>query len=270
MWLARLVLSAAPPPQRLRAWLEATDEAAGFSLSDVRADGSLANRSHRSGGGLAGPRNAGVLLGRSGGFAAELTDIAPWTVAHRHSGRVQRHRAPPSFSSRMHNSISPLWVPELSAYLGVAHLHYSAGIGDERHDKDRGEVAPFSYGFRYRHVLFTLPEHSASIDRYSRELCFPTLDAAAGPAASDAACDGIQFVMGAFRPSKERGAPVGLAYGVNDCEAAVLTLSLERLGRLLEFRHESRSAAAPERAPRHHPLHKAAAATAPPPDHRLP
>ena len=101
--------------------------------------------------------------------------------------------------------------------------------------------------------------------------------------------------MGAFRPSKERGAPVGLAYGVsrlrprgapsrsaeisreisrdlgvNDCEAAVLTLSLERLGRLLEFRHESRSAAAPERAPRHHPLHKAAAATAPPPDHRLP
>ena len=102
---------------------------------------------------------------------------------------------------------------------------------------------------------------------------------------------GIQFVMGAFRPSKERGAPVGLAYGVsrlrprgapsrsaeisreisrdlgvNDCEAAVLTLSLERLGRLLEFRHESR-AAAPERTPRHH---KAAAATAPPPDHKLP
>lgn len=178
--LARLVLSAAPPPQRLRAWLEATDEAAGFSLSDVRADGSLANRSHRSGGGLAGPRNAGVLLGRSGGFAAELTDIAPWTVAHRHSGRVQRHRAPPSFSSRMHNSISPLWVPELSAYLGVpllhsagvvttsfeswmadsqsgvAHLHYSAGIGDERHDKVRGEAAP------YRHVhdtSETCPRH---------------------------------------------------------------------------------------------------------------
>ena len=106
-----------------------------------------------------------ALRGREGELSARWPLLGLWRM--RHSGRVQRHRAPPSFSSRMHNSISPLWVPELSAYLGVpllhssagvvttsfeswmadspsgvAHLHYSAGIDDERYDKVRGEAAP--------------------------------------------------------------------------------------------------------------------------------
>ena len=131
----------------------------------------------------------------------------------------------------MHNSISPLWVEELGLYVGVAHRHYQAGSGS------RTAQDPFRYGFSYRHVFFTMRERPNGIVSHSRELCFPTLDGD-----GEAACDGVQFVMGAFRPTAEIGAPIAFTYGVMDCESAVLTLSLDRLRALLEFTpHGNRS-----------------------------
>jgi hypothetical protein len=49
-----------------------------------------------------------------------------------------------------------------------------------------------------------------------------------------AVCDGVQFVMGGFR----QGPSFHFSYGVNDCESALLTLSLSRIEKLLEFSND--------------------------------
>ena len=77
--------------------------------------------------------------------------------------------------------------------------------------------------------------------RYSDELCLPALSAPLRVAdaeqsargVDDAACEAVQFVMGALRVS---AGGVALLYGVQDCEAASVTFSLAELQRLL--RHE--------------------------------
>ena len=225
---------------RLRAHFEATNVTGGFGLHGVTHDGTPRQAGeHRWSGNLTGPRNAGVLVGRSGAPKYELTDISPKLVIKDGRGGVFSDAlAPRSFRGggdhdprAMHNSISPLWVEELGLYVGVAHRHYQAGSGS------RTAQDPFRYGFSYRHVFFTMRERPNGIVSHSRELCFPTLDGD-----GEAACDGVQFVMGAFRPTAEIGAPIAFTYGVMDCESAVLTLSLDRLRALLEFTpHGNRS-----------------------------
>ena len=100
--------------------------------------------------------------------------------------------------------------------------------------------APFQYGYSYRHIFFTFNETTRRIVRFSREFCIAALDgtkARAVPASLSApsdACDGISFVMGAFRRNDTPGT-ISFTYGVNDCESALLTLSVARLDTLLEF-----------------------------------
>lgn len=101
--------------------------------------------------------------------------------------------------------------------------------------------APFQYGYSYRHIFFTFNETTRRIVRFSREFCIPALDgtkARAVPASSSTpsdACDGISFVMGAFRRNDTAPGTLSFTYGVNDCESALLTLSVARLDTLLEF-----------------------------------
>ena len=47
---------------------------------------------------------------------------------HSVEGKEVFTPVPPSFGGAVHhNSINPVWLPELNSYLGVSHRHYSSG-----------------------------------------------------------------------------------------------------------------------------------------------
>lgn len=224
--------------------LHPTDATGGVGLAFVSRSNRTgrvaeARRNHSSFvsyGWLTAKRNGGIIVSKDGLRRPlfELVNIAPQLELRAPDGRYIYHRLPDKFAREgMHNSIHPLWVPELGAYLGVGHRHYRDGSGS------KSDAAPFRYGHSYRQVLFTLSPTDFAMKHFSRELCFPSLDL------GDSACEGIQFVMSAFRPvarsEDERNVldarpVVGFSYGVQDCEAAVLTLTIDRLKELLEFR----------------------------------
>ena len=64
----------------------------------------------------------------------------------------------------------------------------------------------------------------------------PSTDGASGNVSAEAThlCDGIQFIMGAFRQQPD-SRTISFTYGVQDCESAILTLSISRIDKLLEF-----------------------------------
>ena len=169
-------------------------------------------------------RNGGVVV-QGTRIAMELADVAPLTeVVDAVTGALTRRSVPRHFSTFMHNSMHPLWVPELSAFLGAGHRHLRQGY-DANGAGVRG--APFQYGSSYRHVLFTFNATTRRIARFSNEFCIAALD-------GTPACEGISFIMGAFRRMDAPGT-ISFSYGVNDCESALLTLSIARLDALLAF-----------------------------------
>jgi hypothetical protein len=181
-------------------------------------------------------RNGGVLVDRNR-ISMELSDVAPITEVLTATGRLSHFPAPFRFSTFMHNSIHPIWVTELSAFLGVGHRHLRNGYGT---DRSIIPTAPFQYGYSYRHIFFTFDNNTRRIVRFSREFCIAALDGTktrAAPVSSPVpsnTCDGITFVMGAFRRN-DAPATISFSYGINDCESALLTLSVARLDTLLEF-----------------------------------
>ena len=179
---------------------------------------------------LASPRNSGIIVDpNTGAPLYELVNVAPRLELRAPNGVYTRRDPPATFATRgLHNSMHPLWLPEWSVYLGAAHRHYGEGRGPYFEDSS----IPFHYGYSYRQVLFTLTPGDVRIRRFTRELCLPSLEAPGRASGATTACDSIQFVMGAFRTPE--GA-VGLSYGVQDCESALLTLTLARLRELLEF-----------------------------------
>ena len=84
----------------------------------------------------------------------------------------------------------------------------------------------FMWGFQYTHFLYALEPHAPfRVIATSREFCV-----AAEQDASD--CESIQFVSGlAVAPG---GSTLLLSYGVNDCEAKVSKMPLERVWRMLQ------------------------------------
>lgn len=130
--------------------------------------------------------------------------------------------------------------------------------------------APFQYGFSYRHIFFTFHPSTKRIARFSREFCLPALDGTSSemlqqnstsrrpyhtsvdppnfgnaeaplqrPTPSPV-CEGVQFVMSAFR-QEHIPDTISFTYGINDCEAGLLTLSVAQLQALLEFGHDTMS-----------------------------
>ena len=63
-------------------------------------------------------RNGGVLVNQKR-ISMELSDVAPFTEVLTVTGELTRFPVPFRFSTFMHNSMHPIWVPELSAFLGV-------------------------------------------------------------------------------------------------------------------------------------------------------
>ncbi|KAL1507339.1 hypothetical protein AB1Y20_008185 [Prymnesium parvum] len=125
-WMARLAFSVAGTARRprLHVSLEPTEKSCGVGLS------------LKAGRPLWSTRNAGLIVS-NGVIAFELVRTSPVTEVVRaaDSSRIS-HPAPPSLYgysehpnkvlSEWHNSINPLWIPELDGgcYLGVAHRHY--------------------------------------------------------------------------------------------------------------------------------------------------
>lgn len=231
-FVARLALDLrAAPTVRLR--LEATNVTGGLNAS-------------LQPGALASERNGGLLeLCKHPRTLVELADVAPtleWVLGANGHGcaaaapllavapRHLTRRAPPTFADAMHNSVHPLWVEEWGEWLGVGHRHYASGTDA------RGQLhanAPFQYGHSYRHVLFTLHAHSLRMTRFSREFCMPALSVGRN-ASEHQLCEGVQYVTSAFRylsPARR----IGFSYGINDCESALLSMSLEHVHYLLEF-----------------------------------
>ena len=180
---------------------------------------------------LAAERNGGIVLSNDGTRQPlyELVNVAPELQLRAPSGQYTYHKLPPGFAKiGMHNSIHPIWLPELSEYLCVGHRHYGDGSDDKGEAKRN---AHFRFGSSYRQIFFTLSPLDFSVRRFSREFCFPSLEKGSN------ACEGIQFVMSAFRPASTSRVPsVSFSYGVQDCESAVLTMTIAMLERLLEFR----------------------------------
>ena len=104
-------------------------------------------------------RNGGLIV-RDGRIAFELVRTTPTTEVRTADGRRLLHAAPPSLYgysdhpnkvlSEWHNSINPLWIPELDggSYLGVAHRHYlSRPVGQTfAEEKDKEEYRGVSGG----------------------------------------------------------------------------------------------------------------------------
>ena len=109
---------------------------------------------------LVSRKNAGLLVSSSGELVNELVDTAPdmrWVGVHGNSDKEVTTPAPVSFASegesRVRNSIHPVWVEKLGAYLGIAHRHYF----DKQDIGYGGEVSTnsFQFGSSYRHILYT-------------------------------------------------------------------------------------------------------------------
>ena len=193
---------------------------------------------------LAAPRNSGIVQDPvTGEFDYELVDVMPFQLRRlqadllnsSHQQKENRshfepERSVPNFARGMHNSMHPLYVAEFGGYIGVGHRHYTSGAHPI-----------FKWGHSYRHVVFLMrrqPNGLLMMSNFSRELCFPALRKAN-------TCEAIQFVMSAFR----LGSGVAITYGVNDCESAFVSFSINKLSELLSFEVFSDSlsvAAAPE------------------------
>jgi len=148
------------------------------------------------------------------------------------------------------------------------HRHYQQGTHDVTGRMTPN--APFQYGFSYRHIFFTFHPSTKRIARFSREFCLPALDGTSSqtlqqngtaqgssptsdappyssnadgpvqPSAPLPVCEGVQFVMSAFR-QEHTPDTVSFTYGINDCESGLLTLSVAQLETLLEFGHDTTS-----------------------------
>ena len=125
------------------------------------------------------------------------------------------------------------------AYLGVGHLHRGDGVlnlqsGRNSRLRRRARVGragwrtargqPFLFGYAYTHFFYAVEAHAPwRTVATSGEFC---LEAVGAP--TD--CESVQFISSVELQEPQT---LLLAYGVNDCQAKVARLSLERVWRML-------------------------------------
>jgi len=112
---------------------------------------------------------------------------------------------------------------EAPVFLGIGHLH-RGGVNES--------VA--RWGHHYLHFFFTIDARTKSLMHVSPEFCFSALREPTGALAADEECEVIQFastivIDDADSPFEATSIHdnVLLTYGVNDCESALLKLSLQ-------------------------------------------
>lgn len=120
---------------------------------------------------------------------------------------------PPALESAYrHNSIHPLALPELNALLGIVHWHGPSGKHQARHGSDY-----------YHKFILMEDKHPFGIKKQGSAFCLPALNSAH---ASE--CETIQFVGSVVRDPVDSGTLL-IAYGINDCEAALARVALKSI-----------------------------------------
>ena len=166
---------------------------------------------------LLSERNAGLIM-TADSRLLEIVHSAPALVVHEHlpvlvgpSQPAQRLHArsatPAGFPAQLHNSINPLWLPELGEYLCLGH-HYTIE-GGLRH---------------YHHVFWTLDASARRIGSFSPPFVLPSL-----PGQILEPKRLVQFPMSATYI----GERVVVAYGTDDCFSAAVTFDLALIMALL-------------------------------------
>ena len=142
--------------------------------------------------------------------------------------------------------------PNCEAYLGVGHLHRGEGVLNKYMYRRRPagpppwrsklhKRQPFAFGYRYTHFWYVLqPRPPFATLAVSREFCL------ASPQ-NPQDCESIQFVSGLALQHEGHGghrnassstgpgtaSSLLVAYGVNDCEARLGAINLERIWKML-------------------------------------
>jgi hypothetical protein len=109
-----------------------------------------------------------------------------------------------------------LYLPETQEYLGLGHFHRHA-----LYEKTNTKYA--SYGHHYTHAWFTISAQAPfSLQQLSAEF---VLESPSRPGDAEV----IQFATGLERVSIEKEDLLVVAYGINDCEAAVKYIPMNQV-----------------------------------------
>ena len=130
-------------------------------------------------------------------------------------------------------------LPSTGELLGIAHFH---------RPEHRKESNYALHGHHYTHAFFTIAREQQQsnnggdrsdgnaafkLKRISNEFLFRALSVPIGENASPNDGDIIQFASGLDVHGSDIDGKLVLSYGINDCEGAVLTISMEKLQHML-------------------------------------
>jgi len=153
------------------------------------------------------------------------------TSTHRRLGSAKK---PKSNIHGTNGYLVPL--PSSGELLGIAHFH---------RPEHRKESNYALHGHHYTHAFFTIARqhHSESggdvgnasfkLKRISNEFLFRALSVPIGEKESPNDGDVIQFASGLDVYGSDVDGKLVLSYGINDCEGAVLTISMKKLQQML-------------------------------------
>jgi hypothetical protein len=112
--------------------------------------------------------------------------------------------------------------------LGIAHFH-------RPEDRKSSEYA--LHGHHYTHVFFTIARSGADgpykLKRLSNEFMFQAQYSSLDDSKMYQDGDVIQFASGLDLVGSDRDGTLVISYGINDCEGAVFTMSMEKLNQML-------------------------------------
>ena len=153
------------------------------------------------------------------------------TSTHRRLGSAKK---PKSNIHGTNGYLVPL--PSSGELLGIAHFH---------RPEHRKESNYALHGHHYTHAFFTIARQHRSesggdvgnasfkLKRISNEFLFRALSVPIGEKESPNDGDVIQFASGLDVYGSDVDGKLVLSYGINDCEGAVLTISMKKLQQML-------------------------------------
>ena len=158
-------------------------------------------------------------------------DLGGETSMH-HRRRLGSAKKPKSNIHGTNGYLVPL--PSSGELLGIAHFH---------RPENRKESNYALHGHHYTHSFFTIArqhqptdsggDNTFQLKRISNEFLFRALSVPMGEKKSPNDGDIIQFASGLDVYGSDIDGKLVLSYGINDCEGAVLTISMAKLQQML-------------------------------------
>ncbi|GKY96219.1 hypothetical protein MPSEU_000581800 [Mayamaea pseudoterrestris] len=131
-------------------------------------------------------------------------------------------------------------LPDRNEYFGIGHFH---------RPPDRAQNPYARFGHHYTHCFYTITDQPPYVlTNLSPEFLLPAAAASGGSRKELNAAEMIQFLSGLeivdSKSSSEKDRVVVIAYGINDCEAAVTTLPWQTVVSLMRPVRQNAAAAA--------------------------